>query len=201
MLKLGFLGGTFNPIHNGHLALAEAAYRQLNLDKVLIISSGKSYLKKDIVMPSKEERLYMTELACEDISYFESSDIECKKEGNTYTAETLADLKVIYPDSEIYFIIGADTLFSIETWKQPDVIMKLATLAVSVRDEYITDDLLKKKQELENRFNAKILLLNMNKIDISSSMIRENLCKDSSIKNLLPSKVYEYIKENHLYGL
>lgn len=199
MKKIGILGGTFNPIHNGHLALGEAAYNQLAFDQVIYISSGVSYLKKGIIMPSKEHRYNMTCLACDNYPYFISSDIEIKKEGNSYTCETLVDLKEDMPDSEFYYIIGADTLFSIENWKNPEVIFSLSTIVVAVRDNLNTSDLLYKKEELERKYNSKIIILEFNKVDISSTLVREKLKNNENVTDLLPENVLSYIINNSLY--
>lgn len=199
MKKIGILGGTFNPIHNGHLALGESAYRQLGLNKVIFISSGISYLKKDIIMPSKQHRYEMTCLACSNYPYFISSDIEVKKEGNSYTFETLSELKEIYDDSEFYFICGADTLFSLETWKNPDIIFTLATIVVAVRDELVTEDLQKKINELNSKYKASVIILSFNKIDISSTYIRKKISNNEDVSDLLPEEVYNYILNNRLY--
>lgn len=204
MNKIGLLGGTFNPIHTGHIALGLCAYKELNLDIVIFMSSGKSYLKSDIVMPSREVRFEMTKLAVSDYPFFEASDIEIKREGNTFTCDTLKELHEIYPDSDIYFIIGADTLFSMETWRAPEYIFANSIIVAAARGDYILNDYKEKIKYLNEKFNANIILLNFDKIDISSSNIREDLINDSTraqALNQLPDKVSDYIIKNHLYSL
>ena len=200
MSKIGILGGTFNPIHNGHIALAKAAYEQFALDKVILISSGMSYFKKDIIMPSKEHRYNMTKLACDNYTYFEASDIEKKKEGYSYTYETLNDLSLIYPDSDFYYIIGADTLFSITSWKNPEVIFNMCTLLVAVRDDVITDDLINRSNELKHAYNANIELINFNRIDLSSTELRKKIVDKKDVSEYIPNNVLEYINKNNLYS-
>lgn len=201
MAKIGFLGGTFNPIHNGHLKLAENAYNQLNLDKVLIVPSGISYLKENAGVLSKEIRADMTKLAIENVSYCVFSDIEIKREGNTYTYETLEELNKIYPDDDIYFLIGADTLFNLESWKFPDIIFKKCIISVMTRDDSNIDDIIKQSDVFRNKYSANIEILNVDKIDISSTRIRElisNKCYDE-VRDIIPAKVLKYIIDNNLY--
>ena len=113
--KIGILGGTFDPIHNGHLQLAESAYNEFGLEKVIFIPTGVSYMKSGV--SQAHHRYEMCSLAISSFPYFEIDDEEIKREGNTYTFETLRYLNSKYPDAEICFIIGLDTLYSIETWK------------------------------------------------------------------------------------
>lgn len=201
MAKIGILGGTFNPIHNGHIALAKAAYDSLALDKVLIMPTGISYLKKDIIVLPKDIRAHMTRLAIEGISYFEFSDIELNREGNTYTYETLEALHQLNLNDEYYFITGADTVFNIEYWKYPERILSNCILAVMVRDEVSITDLSIQCEYLKNKYNAKFELINSPKIDISSSDIRNKIYSGQllSVKDMLPEKVFNYIAENNLY--
>ena len=113
--KVGIMGGTFNPIHNGHLTLAQCAQKQIGLDKVLFMPSGISYMKKNVLDPQK--RADMVHLAIKDNPDFELSLIEVQKSGNTYTCETLEILTSNNPDTQYYFIMGADSLFQIEQWR------------------------------------------------------------------------------------
>ena len=201
MRKIGILGGTFNPIHNGHIALAKAAYEAINLDKVLIMPSGVSYLKKDIKVLPKDIRAAMTKFAIEEYPYFEFSDIEIKREGNTYTYETLLELHNMNPDEEYYFITGADTVYNIESWKCLDIILANCKLMVMVRDDVSTDDLIERCNYLSNKYNTECIIINAPAIDISSSEIRNQIHSNDleSVKEMLPAKVFEYICENKLY--
>lgn len=201
MAKIGILGGTFNPIHVGHLKLAENAYNQLNLDKVLIIPTGISYLKSNDNVLSKEIRADMVKLAIKEYPYFEFSDIELNRSGNTYTYETLEELKLIYPYDDLYFIIGADTLFNIESWKKPESIISNCILTVMVRDDNDITDVTEKCNVLMNKYNAKAVVLNSEKIDVSSSDIRKMIsdkCYEKALP-LLKEDVYNYILNNQLY--
>ena len=194
--KIGIMGGTFNPIHNGHIALADAAYKAFSLDKILFMPSGNSYMKQHVLDNSK--RVSMVSKAIESISYFELSTIEVERFGNTYTSETLQQLTQQNPDVQYYFIMGADSLFHIEKWKDPEIIFQLSTLICMVRDDYNMTDIKKKGAELAQR-GADILYLNMPKIDISSTDIRNRVKLHQSISELVPEKVEKYILQEHLY--
>ena len=201
MKKIGILGGTFNPIHNGHLSIADLAYHALSLDEVMFIPTGISYLKAGTKVLDKEHRLRMTELAVADTSYFSCSDIEIRRDGNTYTKDTLIQLREQCEDSWFYFIGGSDTLFGIEKWYEPQTIFDNCSLVILNRDEYLYEQLEEKRQELISRFHADIYVINSQKIDISSTMIR-NMFKDgniSDVEKLLPEKVFNYIVSNNLF--
>ena len=122
MSKIGILGGTFNPIHNGHLLLAEQARCFYGLDQVLFIPSGCSYMKRQEEILPGEIRFQMVQLAIADNPYFCVSDMEIVREGNSYTCETITRLHAQYPEDELYYIVGADTLFQMEFWKNPEQI-------------------------------------------------------------------------------
>ena len=199
MKKIGIMGGTFNPIHNGHIALAKAAFDYCKLDEVWFMPSGCSYMKNKNDIVAGEDRIEMTRLAIEGISYFKCSDLEVKRSGNTYTAETLEILNGMYPEYKFYFILGADSLFGLPKWKQPEKITALCTLATVIRDDVNLQELEVQKQYLENTFHANIILLPFNKIDISSSLVREKLEKGEDVDGIIPEKVMLYIEEEHLY--
>lgn len=197
--KIGILGGTFNPVHIGHLLMAEYAKEAVGLDVVILMPSCKSYMKAGTNVLSGEERLKMLELSIQDNPSLMTSDMEICRGGNTYTYETLLQMKKICPDSEIYFIVGADSLFSMERWVKPEMIFANCTLLAAGRDDASKEDLLLKKMELEERFKAKIILLDFPQIDISSTVIRENVKMNKSIRYMVHDNVLKYILENHLY--
>lgn len=193
------MGGTFNPIHNGHLILAEQAREYCDLDEVLFMPSGNSYLKERDQIPDGKIRLSMTALAIEDNPYFSLSDMEVCREGPTYTCETLKELKKQHPEVTYYFIVGADNLFSIETWWKPEEIFAACTLIAAARGDKEESSLLKKAEELRENYNAGILLLPERKFDVSSTEIREKVKRGESVRYLLPDKVISYIETNRLY--
>ena len=194
--KVGIMGGTFNPIHNGHISLAQSAYESLSLDKILFMPSGKSYMKSSVL--DAKHRVNMIKCAISSYSYFELSTVEVERAGNTYTSETLKLLKQQNPQTHYYFIMGADSLFHIETWKNPEVIFSLSTLVCAVRDEYNYEDLEQKRKELSQK-GANIVLLDMPEINISSSDIRKRVNQKQSISAFVPDAVVKYILQEHLY--
>lgn len=195
--RIGIMGGTFSPIHFGHLKLATTAYEEFNLDKVLFIPSGNSYLKNDVL--ESRYRLEMTKLAVMDTPYFEVSAVEIDRGGNSYTYETLRELKDIYPESELFFIVGADSFFYMDKWKEPEEIFKNAVILVSVRDDSSIEELEKKRNFFVDEYNAVVKFLSMECIDISSTQIREMIKEGKSVDNMVPSNVIDYISENKLY--
>ena len=127
MKKIGIMGGTFDPIHSGHLMLGKQAYEEYDLDCVWYMPSRQPPHKKDHGITPAALRLEMVNLAVERTPFFSCSDFELRrKDGNTYTADTLRLLKEEYPDTEFYFIVGADSIFDIEKWYHPELVMKLA---------------------------------------------------------------------------
>lgn len=194
--QVGIMGGTFNPIHNGHLILAQKAYEQFCLDKILFMPSGNSYMKKNVL--DAQRRVHMVEIAIKDNPNFELSLIEVQRSGNTYTSETLEILKANNPDTHYFFIIGADSLFQIENWKYPKRIFNLATLICAVRDDYNMDTIKEKAKSL-SKSGAEIVFLDIPKIEISSTNIRERVRYNMPISEYVPLEVAKYIQEEHLY--
>ncbi len=198
-MKIGILGGTFDPIHIAHLVLAETALDRFNLDKVLIMPAGEPYFK-DLTSVSKDDyRALMVKCAIGDYDKFEFSDIELNREGNTYTVDTLVALKDLYPNDEFFLIIGSDTLYQLENWKEPAKVLELATILVASRSA-VGEDVQHKIHELEDAFpGAKLERLNMLNIDISSTNIRAKVKSGASIKYLVPDGVKDFIEKNNLY--
>ena len=181
--RVGIMGGTFNPIHYGHLRLAQEAQQQVLLDKILFMPSGRSYMKKNVL--DTQKRVEMTALAIKQYSKFELSLIEAQKTGNTYTCETLQYLTRTNSDTQYYFIIGADSLFQIEQWRSPKQIFEFAILICAIRDDYDFDTIRKKGEALAES-GADIIYLNTPKWDISSTDIRAKVKSRISIHGLVP---------------
>lgn len=197
--RKGIMGGTFNPIHVGHLLLAETAKETFSLDEILFIPSGHSYMKDSRHIAPKEMRLEMTRLAIADNPCFRLSAIEVEREGNTYTFETLLALKEGEPDTEFYFIAGADSLFNMESWKNPHIVFRNCTVLAAVRDDMNKDTLQAQIQYLNEKFDAEIYLLPLKEITISSTDIRNKWKQKKSIRYMVPDQVIDYMKEHHLY--
>lgn len=206
MSRIGIMGGTFNPIHNGHLMLAECARQECNLDEVWFIPTGFSYMKdvkaagRDAQgIPTGADRLEMTELAIESNPYFSCLDIEVRREGATYTCETLEELCSEYPQNRYFFICGADCLYTIETWKNPDRIFQSCTLIAAVRGDADQDEMRDKISELSSRYGAEIILLPFRNLQISSTEIRERVGKRLSVRYMLPDAVIQFIEAKEFY--
>lgn len=197
--KIGIMGGTFNPIHNGHIALAKKALFGCSLDEVWFIPSGISYQKiNDNVIPG-HHRLEMVRIAIAEEKEFLVSDIELKREGNTYTVDTMISLTETYPEYEFYFIMGADSLYGFPKWKNPRKISELCKLIVVIRDRINLKELKEYAEELEKRFNTEIFVIPFEKMDISSRYIRSCIKEKISVNDFMPKKVMDYISENKLY--
>lgn len=197
--KIGIMGGTFNPIHIGHLLLAETAKEIFLLDKILFIPSGYPYMKDTSEVVDKKMRMEMTRLAISDNPSFSISSIEVDREGNTYTFETLIELKNQQPNTEFYFILGADSLYDMELWKNPETIFSYCVILAAVRDDKRQKELGEQIHYLERKYNAKIKLLPLKEMAISSTDIRNKIKCNKSIRYMVPDKVIAYIKKNRLY--
>ncbi len=197
-LRIGILGGTFDPIHYAHLATVEFIRGKYNLDKVIFIPSGNPPHKLWNIT-DKKDRYEMVVLATLNNENFVVSDMEIKKEGKTYTIDTLRELKRTYPTCELFFITGADAICDIEAWKDVAENFKLATFIAATRpgisllraQDYI--------EKLENKYNAKIINVYVPSLDISSTYIRDQLNMEKSVRYLVPEHVEKYIKEKKLY--
>lgn len=197
--KIGIMGGTFNPVHYGHLLLAEQAREELLLDEILFMPSGNSYMKDQNEILDGEDRASMLALAIEGHPDFRLSRMELDRKGPTYTADTLLELKEKFPQNTYYFIMGADSLLMLENWKNPDVILQNAVIAVAVRGAGNTEKIKLISMHLKNTYGANIQILSSRFVDISSSEIRQRIRDGKSIRYLLPEHVQEYILKNHLY--
>ena len=199
--RIGIMGGTFDPIHMGHLILGEAAYSQLALEKVLYMPSGNPPHKQHREGRATDlQRTDMVKLAISGNSHFELSLMEMHEEGYTYTYRTLETLNNMNPGTEYCFIIGADSLFQFHTWMQPQRICDACRLAVAVRDNVSMTDLKRAVRETEERFHTEIEILHTTNIDISSNMLRDWVRRGRSIRYYVPDPVREYILQNGIYG-
>ena len=202
MQKIGIFGGTFNPPHKGHIYIAKKAMEYVQLDKVIFIPCGNPPHKAVEYGVSNAHRLNMTKIAVQAYPGFEVSDIELS-DGQTgqksYTALTLKRLKKIYKQDKLYLIIGGDSLIDLDGWYCPQEIFSVAKVVAVNRGGIALDELLKKQQQLENMYGKKIIFVNAEPCDISSSNIRAELLMDRKCDDLMDSRVVDYIKENKLY--
>lgn len=198
--RIGIMGGTFNPIHIGHLILAEKAYETMNLDKVWIVPTANPPHKQGLEILSKEHRLEMVKMAISDNPHFKLSLMEMEGETPRYSYETMEWLNSHYQDCEFYYLLGADSLFDIEKWREFERFMKATHILVAVRNEQISEDLEAWVTYLKKKYNARISFINSPNIGISSSLIRELVKEKKSIRYYVPDSVYQYIKREHLYG-
>lgn len=206
MALIGIMGGTFNPIHLGHVNLAKAAYEQFKLDKVIFLPAGDPPHKKDQSIINGKHRMNMVQIAIRDYPYFVASDMEIKREGYSYTYLTLKTLTEQNTQDKYYFIIGADSLFSLEKWYKPEEILKMCVMLVADRNDIPQNEFLEKIEYLNKKFNADIRPLETPMFHISSSEIR-NAMSDNKLDftdniqlDLLDHNVVTYIIENKLYA-
>lgn len=210
MASIGIMGGTFNPIHLGHIEIAKAAYEQYHLDEIWFMPNHVPAYKSEDTIVSGEDRLEMVRLAIEDIPYCKASNFELKREGNTYTIDTLRLLKELYPQHVFYFIMGADSLFYFDKWREYKEIPNFATLLVAPRDKKSKKDVAEKVQELNNSFEKNCFhVIDCKEIPCSSSSIREYFKKNQDIQLhacvenelYLAEAVYRYIRDKNLYSI
>ncbi|MFT4142860.1 MAG: nicotinate-nucleotide adenylyltransferase [Mobilitalea sp.] len=199
MKKVGIMGGTFNPVHLGHLFLAERTYEQMELDQVLFIPSKNPPHKQKPQDVTDQQRVEMLLLAIEDNPHFAVSEMELDRDGTTYTADTLSILTRDNPDTQYYFIVGADSLFSLSEWWSPEVIFEKCVVAAACRDQVNKEGLEQQAEFLRVTYNAKIELIDMPTLMISSSEVKDNVSRGKSIKYYVPTTVEDYIKKNKLY--
>ncbi len=197
-LRIGILGGTFNPIHKGHIMLAIRAKKAAKLDRVIFIPSNISYMKdQSEILPAKVR----LELVRDSITFepsFEVSDMEIRRGGDSYTFETIEALKALYPHDMLFFIVGADTVFSMEKWQHPEVIFQNAHILAASRKDYEPNALEMKIHTLKEKYSADITVFSTENIDISSTMIRDALRSDHTAEGLLPEAVLRYMTEHHI---
>jgi nicotinate-nucleotide adenylyltransferase len=198
-MAIGFLGGTFDPIHIGHLIIAEEVRVRLALDEVLFSPAGQPWFKSERSITPGEHRLEMVRLALESNPYFKLSTIELERPGPTYSVDTISVLRKEFgTEVGIYFIVGFDALAGLPLWKEPARLIKLCQIVGIKRPGYTELDW----QFLERAIPgvcASVIVLDVPQIDISSIEIRERVKKGISIRYLVPEAVERYISEHGLY--
>ena len=199
--KIGIIGGTFDPVHNGHLKAAEIVFEQMDLDELIFIPAYVAPHKVDIETAPSQDRLNMVKLAISNNKNFKCSDIEIKRKGISYTYDTLKSLKeTSFAEDELFFVIGMDSFLELNTWKNLLGILSLATLIVATRPGFEEAVEEASKSISENK-NNRIKYLNAPGLGISSTEIRDKIQNNDSLEEALPNSVIKYIKEHGLYKI
>ena len=199
-MKIGILGGSFDPIHLGHVNLALDAKKAVGLDKVIFIPAAKQPFKLDKKPASGQDRLEMIKLAVEDIEGLEVSSYELDEEGISYTYLTVRAMRRLYgDDAELYFITGTDTFLKIEIWKNAEELLTGLSYIIGTRPGYKQQEFDECADRIYEKYGTEILNINNTQYDISSTEIRERVAKGLTCHDLIPEKVERYIIENGLY--
>lgn len=201
MSKIGIMGGTFDPVHNGHLALGRQAYEEYGLDQIWFLPAANPPHKQNRPVTAFSDRYAMVRRAIAPYSYFKSSDFETRRDGKSYTAQTLQLLREQYPEHEFYFIIGADSLFQIETWFHPEQVMALSTILVAERSCPAEENHSVEEQisHLKGQYGSRIFRLHCREMDVSSEQLRHMAADGCDLTGYVPFQVMEYIQERGLY--
>ena len=213
-MTLGVLGGTFDPIHNGHIAAADAAQRVLDLDTIMLIPSRIPPHRRDPVGATAAQRLAMAQLAAAERLRWIASSLEVDREGPSYTYDTLAELREAFPGTQIFFILGADAFAEIATWSRYPAVLDLANFVVVSRPGITLDSLRERvPSAFEHRApclpsqlrhlgseETRVILVEAPTPDVSSTEIRHRVRGGYSLADVVPRSVAEYIKAHRLYG-
>lgn len=197
--KIGIMGGTFDPVHYGHLVSAEGARYHFGLEKVIFVPAARPPHKTDRSISEPAHRLSMTGLAIASNPYFEVSALEVERAGLSYTIDTVRALAGMYSGAKIYFITGADAVLEILTWHQVDELLQMAVFIAATRPGYRLEDITQKLEGLSTAALKNIAVMEVPALAISSTDIRRRVREGRPIKYLLPETVEEYIVTNNLY--
>lgn len=199
MKKIGIMGGTFNPVHLAHLILAESAYEQAGLSAVMFLPSKRTMEKANTYILPDELRYRMLELAIAGNPHFYLSDMELRRDGMTYTADSLTALKADNPEAEFYFIVGGDSLLSFASWRQPEVILQHAHLLATSRGMLEAAQIQRAAERIRQQFGEQVQFFDTPSMEISSTEIRKRLADGRSVKYLVPEAVERFLREEHCY--
>lgn len=189
---MGIFGGTFDPIHFGHLILAEELKEELSLNKVIFVPSANPPHKENPHLSEAKDRLMMTQIAIQHNPFFVLSDLELKKGGKSYTIETVNQFKDLYPKSELYLLLGSDVLRELHLWREPKRIFEQIKVVIAKRPGF-------DKIDPQNSYVKKSQVIPINGLNISSTQIREKVRAGKSIRYLVPPGVEEFIQAKSLY--
>jgi nicotinate-nucleotide adenylyltransferase len=191
MRKIGVMGGTFDPVHHGHLVAASEVAHRFGLDEVIFVPTGEPWQKTERAVSRPEDRYLMTVVATASNPMFSVSRVDIERPGPTHTADTLADLRAEYPDAELYFITGADALARILTWPRHDELFRLAHFVGVTRPGYTLDD--------DHLPDGSVTLVEVPAMAISSTDCRRRVREGWPVWYLVPDGVVQYISKRHLY--
>ncbi|HEY51391.1 MAG TPA: nicotinate-nucleotide adenylyltransferase [Dehalococcoidia bacterium] len=198
-MNVGILGGTFDPVHNGHLIMAEVVREQLNLNEVLFIPAGQPWLKTEHIITPAEHRMQMLRLALDDTPYFRISEMEIERPGPTYTIDTINALKESLEEAdELFFILGQDNLMQLPQWHEALDLIQLCYFVAAPRPGVKKPDLKALEAKLPG-IKQRVMLMKQPLVDISATDIRERVARGLSVRHLVPEPVNRYIKEHRLY--
>ena len=198
-MKIGIFGGTFDPVHLGHISLAEDACEQAGLKEVIMVPARIQPFKQDKHTASGHDRLRMLALEAEWNDRITVSSYELDNESVSYTYLTLRAMQERHPDDELYFICGADSLLKIHTWMHADELLTSYSYIIGARPGYKEQEVQEQIQRLHDTYGTSIVLINNKQMDISSTEIRDRLAAGQSVSDLISPKVERYIKEHELY--
>ncbi|MFC2047698.1 nicotinate-nucleotide adenylyltransferase [Chloroflexota bacterium] len=198
-MNIGVLGGTFDPIHRGHLIVAEETKVRLNLAEILFVPAGQPWLKANNSISAVEHRVQMVRLAIADKPYFKLSPMEIERAGPSYTIDTIAELLGQLGDEDaLFFILGCDNLAQLPQWKEPSRLIELCRLVAVPRVGYLPPDLTSLEASIPG-LSQSVILLNTPEVDINASVIRNRVNQGLSIRHLVPETIDRYIKQHKMY--
>ena len=197
-MRIGVLGGAFNPPHTGHMVLAQEALVQLELERVLLMPMGEAPHREIADDPGKDVRVELCEAAVSGDGRMEVSRLEVDREGPSYTVDTLEALRSGRPDDELVWILGGDQAAKLRTWRDPDRVLELATIAAAERGAWRRPGIFVEASHLRN--SGRLVFFDMPPVGVSSTMIRHRVARGRPVKYLVPDAVAELIEERGLYG-
>ena len=198
-MNIGVLGGTFDPVHIGHLSVAEEVTARLNLAEILFVPAGQPWLKTDVPITTAEHRVQMVRLAITEQPYFKLSALEIERAGPSYTVDTIDQLQgQLGDEDELFFILGWDSLAELPQWHQPSRLIKMCRLVAVPKVGY-PPPRLKSLERVIPGLSQNVMLMDKPEIDVSASEIRSRVAQGLSIRHLVPEPVDKYIKQHRLY--
>ena len=198
--RIGVLGGSFDPLHYGHLILAEQIRQEANLDEVILMPAYVNPFKEEVPPAEGRHRLAMLQLAVSEHPFFAVSDLELRREGPSYTYDTLAQLKAEqYPQDDLFFIMGTDSFYALESWHKAKELIEGFSFLIGMRKGYDEDELKRTIERLNETYPLRAEYVRIPELEISSTDIKKRILEGKSVRFLLPDSVIAYIRENALY--